>query len=106
MPVSGADTGYWIDPAVGGTFRVVVGLQPTQRCSSRIVPVPKGGTDMRCSPEFMTSRRVQREALRQLELAEDDDQRLPSLEQLAVAALSQLDEQAACPSSDDPAERR
>ena len=62
-------------------------------CSSPIVPVP-GGTAMRCSPGSVKSPRVLREVLRQLELAEDDE-RLPSLHELATAALAGSDDRAA-----------
>ena len=49
---------------------------------------------MRCSPGSVKSPRVLREVLRQLELAEDDE-RLPSLHELATAALAGSDDRAA-----------
>lgn len=47
---------------------------------------------MGCAPELLLNSRVRREALHQLELAavDDDDAKLDSLEQLALAVLDQL----------------
>lgn len=51
---------------------------------------------MGCAPELLLNSRVRREALHQLELAavDDDDAKLDSLEQLALAVLDQLAEDA------------
>ncbi len=56
---------------------------------------------MGCAPELLLNSRVRREALRQLELAAagDDDAKLGSLEQLALAVLDQLADEAAQPGS-------
>lgn len=52
---------------------------------------------MGCAPELLLNSRVRREALRQLELAavDDDDAKLGSLEELALAVLDQLADEAA-----------
>lgn len=52
---------------------------------------------MGCAPELLLNSRVRREALRQLELAavDDDDAKLSSLEELALAVLDQLADEAA-----------
>lgn len=52
---------------------------------------------MGCAPELLLNSRVRREALRQLELVavDDDDARLSSLEELALAVLDQLADEAA-----------
>ncbi len=45
---------------------------------------------MGCAPDLFNNAEVRREALRQLELASgDEDQRLPSLEELALAAIEE-----------------
>ncbi len=56
---------------------------------------------MGCAPELLLNSRVRREALHQLELAavDDDDAKLSSLEQLALAVLDQLAEDAGQPGS-------
>ncbi|MEZ5408457.1 MAG: hypothetical protein R2761_10550 [Acidimicrobiales bacterium] len=57
---------------------------------------------MGCAPELLLNSRVRREALHQLELAavDDDDAKLSSLEQLALAVLDQLADDAAHVTSD------
>lgn len=52
---------------------------------------------MGCAPELLLNSRVRREALRQLELAavDDDDAKLSSLEELALAVLDRLADEAA-----------
>lgn len=57
---------------------------------------------MGCAPELLLNSRVRREALHQLDLAavDDDDAKLSSLEQLALAVLDQLADDAAHPTSD------
>lgn len=56
---------------------------------------------MGCAPELLLNSRVRREALHQLELAAvDDDAKLSSLEQLALAVLDGLVDDAAHAASD------
>ncbi len=57
---------------------------------------------MGCAPELLLNSRVRREARHQLELAivDDDDAKLDSLEQLALAVLDQLADDASRSTTD------
>ncbi len=101
--VAREDLMLWTDVGPGGKVRALRGGPAGPPCGVLPGPrSPEGGLPVGCAPDLLLNSRVRREALRQLDLAavDDDDAKLPSVEQLALAALDRLADEASPTVSD------